>query len=126
MFLSKDRGSTWVRISNTEQAMGDGPDIVEASRQVVGRVYLGTGGRGIFQGNASVVLPNSVSVQGTLTNGAFEVNANVPQGQLCILQASTNMIHWLAVATNTASNSGNVSLTNDTGHPFRFYRMSFP
>ncbi len=210
--LSKNRGSSWVWISSATQTMGCSPSIIEPSRQIVGRVYLGTGGRGIFQGNgnppasptglavvdgdaritlswnavsgatsytvkrsltsggtyticasptgtnwtdtgltngtyyyvvsavndygesgdsspasASIVAPRSIAIQGRFVDGRIEVvAATVPQGQICILQVSTNLVQWTGVMTNLAQLPGSVVLSDQAHDPLRFYRIWFP
>ena len=48
IFRSSDGGATWDNIQRPDQAIGDSPWIMEASRQTPGRVFIGTAGRGIF------------------------------------------------------------------------------
>lgn len=43
-------GATWTKISIPEQPVGDNSRVMEGDRQVYGRVYLGTDGRGIYVG----------------------------------------------------------------------------
>ena len=60
--LSKDRGATWVTISLANLPMGCGPNMIEGSRQIVGRVYIGSSGRGVFQGNGQApAIPGGLS-----------------------------------------------------------------
>ncbi|MBD2103967.1 hypothetical protein [Leptolyngbya sp. FACHB-261] len=51
IFRSLDRGQTWTSIGDPENAIGNSPNVMEASRQVFGQVFIGTNGRGIFVGN---------------------------------------------------------------------------
>jgi xyloglucan-specific exo-beta-1,4-glucanase len=53
VFQSTDLGKSWLVISRSGQAMGDNPYLMEASRQTFGRVFIGTGGRGIYYTNAA-------------------------------------------------------------------------
>ena len=50
VFRSADMGNTWVRINDDQNQIGDSPECLTADRQVFGRVYIGTNGRGIFVG----------------------------------------------------------------------------
>lgn len=50
IFRSNDKGKTWVKIDDETNKMGNEPHCLEGDRQVYGRVYLGTGGSGIFYG----------------------------------------------------------------------------
>jgi hypothetical protein len=47
---SDDLGTTFVSIDDPNDAVGDDPSIIEADRQVWGRVFVGTNGRGIYVG----------------------------------------------------------------------------
>ena len=48
-FRSTDKGVSWVRINDDQHQFGGGGAITGDPR-VFGRVYLGTGGRGILYG----------------------------------------------------------------------------
>lgn len=50
LFRSNDMGNIWVKIDDESNRMGNEPRCIEGDRQVYGRVYLGTGGSGIFYG----------------------------------------------------------------------------
>jgi photosystem II stability/assembly factor-like uncharacterized protein len=50
IFRSNNMGKTWVKIDDKENRMGNEPHCLEGDRQVYGRIYLGTGGSGIFYG----------------------------------------------------------------------------
>jgi hypothetical protein len=47
---SDDLGTSWLSIDDPNEPVGDRPQIMEADRQVWGRVFVGTNGRGIFVG----------------------------------------------------------------------------
>lgn len=50
IYRSDDAGQSWIRIAGAEQVIGDEPNIMRGDRQVHGRVYIGTNGRGFFRG----------------------------------------------------------------------------
>lgn len=50
IFRSDDFGKTWLRINDEQHKLGNVPNCMGGDRQVFGRVYLGTNGRGIFYG----------------------------------------------------------------------------
>lgn len=50
IFRSDDMGVTWVRINPSGVTVGDKPKEMAGDRQVHGRVYIGTGGRGVAYG----------------------------------------------------------------------------
>lgn len=47
-YFSTDLGATWTSMANPANNLSDGPTIMEGSRKTFGRVFVGTGGRGIF------------------------------------------------------------------------------
>lgn len=50
IFRSDDMGQTWVRINHDAYQIGDDPKCIAGDRRVYGKVYIGTGGRGFYQG----------------------------------------------------------------------------
>jgi photosystem II stability/assembly factor-like uncharacterized protein len=50
IFRSLDRGVTWTNIADPNVAIGDNPQVMEASWQQFGLVFIGTNGRGIYYG----------------------------------------------------------------------------
>ncbi|MDZ7969317.1 MAG: hypothetical protein RM368_30960 [Nostoc sp. DedSLP03] len=50
IFRSLDRGQTWTNISNPLYPIGNVPNVMEASRQQFGLVFIGTDGKGIYYG----------------------------------------------------------------------------
>uniref|UniRef100_A0ACD5GN02 Uncharacterized protein n=1 Tax=Desertifilum tharense IPPAS B-1220 TaxID=1781255 RepID=A0ACD5GN02_9CYAN len=50
IFRSDNLGETWVKIDVPGQAIGKDPKFMEGDARVYGRVYIGTGGRGIYYG----------------------------------------------------------------------------
>ncbi|MBE8990628.1 hypothetical protein [Nostoc sp. LEGE 12450] len=50
IFRSLDRGQTWTKISAPLNPIGNDPNVMEASRQQFGLVFVGTNGRGIYYG----------------------------------------------------------------------------
>ncbi len=51
IYRSLDLGSTWTNIQSPGNNLSDFPSIVEGSSQTAGRVFVGTGGRGVFYGS---------------------------------------------------------------------------
>jgi xyloglucan-specific exo-beta-1,4-glucanase len=54
IFRSLDRGQTWTSIGSSQNPIGGEPNVMEASWQQFGLVFIGTNGRGIYYGT-----PNS-------------------------------------------------------------------
>ncbi|MEI2580834.1 VPS10 domain-containing protein [Scytonema sp. PRP1] len=50
IFRSLDNGKTWTNIGDPHKPIGDQPNVMEASSQQFGLVFIGTNGRGIYYG----------------------------------------------------------------------------
>jgi photosystem II stability/assembly factor-like uncharacterized protein len=50
IFRSLDLGATWTELTDARVAVGDAPNVMEASAQTFGLVFIGTNGRGIYAG----------------------------------------------------------------------------
>jgi xyloglucan-specific exo-beta-1,4-glucanase len=50
IFRSLDQGKTWARIGDSSHPIGNSPNVLEASKQQFGLVFIGTNGRGIYYG----------------------------------------------------------------------------
>jgi photosystem II stability/assembly factor-like uncharacterized protein len=50
IFRSLDNGKTWTSIGDPHKPIGDNPNVMEASSQQFGLVFIGTNGRGIYYG----------------------------------------------------------------------------
>jgi len=56
-------------------------------------------------------------------NGYFILNTNTPPGLPLVIQASTNLVHWVNVATNVSEESIRFYFDQDAHlYPHRFYR----
>jgi photosystem II stability/assembly factor-like uncharacterized protein len=51
IFRSLDKGKTWKRIGDRTRPIGNDPNVMEASKQQYGLVFIGTNGRGIYYGS---------------------------------------------------------------------------
>jgi hypothetical protein len=68
--------------------------------------------------------PMKLESVGTLTNGLKKVSFTGPVGQECILQASTNLVNWSTLATNTITGNPTEFVDADAPHfTHRFYRV---
>jgi fibronectin type 3 domain-containing protein len=74
-------------------------------------------------------LPQSVTIQPYGQGGPFSVVTTVAQGQICVLEAYTNLSlgGWTAVTTNTALVNGPLTLTDASAstNPACFYRVRY-
>lgn len=50
IFRSLDRGKSWTKIGSRSKPIGNNPNVMEASSQQFGLVFIGTNGRGIYYG----------------------------------------------------------------------------
>jgi hypothetical protein len=62
LYRSDDMGATWVRLNEASQGWGQAIT-VNGDRQVAGRIYVGTNGRGIFYGVPAKASTRNVSTQ---------------------------------------------------------------
>jgi hypothetical protein len=61
-----------------------------------------------------------------LVTGELEFSLHSAAGKVCVIEASTNLVHWTPTLTIT-NLTGTVSLTNAaTGFPYRFFRATHP
>jgi hypothetical protein len=61
-----------------------------------------------------------------LATGQLELTLHGPAGEVCVIEASTNLVNWTPALTIT-NLTGTVSLTNAmTGFPHRFFRITHP
>jgi xyloglucan-specific exo-beta-1,4-glucanase len=51
IFRSVNMGESWVKISNTQTAVGNDPNCMEGDRHTFGTVYIGTNGKGFYMGS---------------------------------------------------------------------------
>ncbi|RAU95724.1 cadherin-like beta sandwich domain-containing protein [Paenibacillus sp. YN15] len=65
IFRSDDMGATWTRINHDAYQIADDPKSMVGDRKVYGKVYVGTGGRGIYYGQllATDDIPPKVTVE---------------------------------------------------------------
>lgn len=57
IYRSLDLGATWASIQAPSNTLSDFPSIIEGSQQTAGRVFVGTGGRGVFYGSVTNSTP---------------------------------------------------------------------
>jgi hypothetical protein len=74
------------------------------------------------------LLPITLSLKPAFNKGMVTAQIAGNSGQIIIIQASTDMVHWIPISTNQADSAGNVSLvdSNAVAFPFRFYRAYSP
>jgi hypothetical protein len=138
LYVSESAGSSWIQIGTDGITMGDGPAVLEGSRQNVGRVYLGTGGRGIFRidfippkapanliatgGNDQVMLSwnvmtnaDSYNVKRSIASGREVTITNLTTTSCVDAGLTAGKTYYYQVsALNTAGESANSSEINAT------------
>jgi xyloglucan-specific exo-beta-1,4-glucanase len=113
--LSKNRGSTWTHINTSAKMMGDGPNIMEPSRQTAGRVYLGTGGRGIFQGNGDLPsTPTGVGATAGNNQVTLSWNAVSNADKYNVKRSTTSGGPYTTIASPTSPGYTDPGLFNGT------------
>jgi hypothetical protein len=70
----------------------------------------------------------SLPIGNALSNGAFRLNVDGVPGDTSYLEAGTDLVHWIRIATNTLDGAGHFSFTdtNTAVFPRRFYRALYP
>jgi xyloglucan-specific exo-beta-1,4-glucanase len=119
-YCSTNRGSTWNRLDLGGNNLGCGPNVIEGSRQVAGRLYVGMSGRGVFRIEPAnppntnpppPVLSMAVSGSNLILRGT-----NGVPGSPCTLLTSTNPVlpvaNWVAAAGGLFDGAGGLSFTN--------------
>jgi photosystem II stability/assembly factor-like uncharacterized protein len=79
LYRSDDNGSTWNRINDDQHQLSGSPMNMEADRQVAGRIYIGSGGRGIYMGEpgGTANVSPTASLTAPANNATFAAPANV-------------------------------------------------
>ena len=69
---------------------------------------------------------NGITDPQQLENGMFTLRFYGEPGTNYVVQASTNLVHWLPVVTNQISGLGYLEFTDtvSTNYPKRFYRIA--
>jgi PKD repeat protein len=101
-------------------------DLEGSPRMSGGRVDMGA-----YEFQSATPPPPTILVgEGTLgfgTNGVFGFSFGGSAGQTVIVQCSTNLVNWVALATNTLGASPlNFSDLGSTNSPQRYYRLLAP
>ena len=75
IYLSDDLGSSWRRINDNDNLVGNSPTMMKGDRQVYGKVYVGSNGSGLFYGapteGGATNQPDPVS---EFTEGVYELH----------------------------------------------------
>jgi hypothetical protein len=73
---------------------------------------------------SAVVQTNSANV--TISNGRVNLGFNVPAGQTFVIEASTNLMNWVPIETNSVSDAPlRVNDAAAAGQDQRYYRLRF-
>ena len=117
--VSQDLGATWTRIDTGATLIGCGPNIVEASRQILGRIYIGTSGRGVFQLDG-LVLPRL-----SIVRAPGGVTASWPASAAFDLYSTPSLPSpvWTRVSGSPVLSNGCRNLALPASGASRFYRL---
>ena len=82
-------------------------------------------GNSVAPSGLFIVNPNLVfTAPGTFSNGVFQLQLTGTMGGTCVLQASTDLIHWAPIATNVPSSMPfQVADPDASNFPCRYYRV---
>jgi len=103
---ASDAGSYYVKAEN------GGGEIKSANALVV-----------VLGGSNLITVVNLLSSQCGMTNGGFQLQLFKPATSNCVLEATSDFVHWAPIYTNS-SGSTNFSFldTEATNHSLRYYR----
>jgi hypothetical protein len=80
--------------------------------------------------SASVVVgpgaPPRLFATAVNSNGTFQFTVTNAPGQMTIVQASTDLVNWVPIYTNTVGGAYTFPDPNATSYPRRFYRVIAP
>ncbi|MBB3697814.1 carbohydrate-binding protein [Flammeovirga yaeyamensis] len=79
IYQSNDFGSTWNRINDNQNYIGNSPTMMKADRQTYGKIYVGTNGSGLFYGEISGEDPNPT--QSPYNGSAFQIPGKIPAAE---------------------------------------------
>jgi hypothetical protein len=65
------------------------------------------------------------TIQAQIFGGSFVVRTPAVQGEVCLLETSSNLITWASVSTNIASSDTGVTFTNTSPGQPCFYRVRY-
>jgi hypothetical protein len=121
VFLSKDRGTTWTPVNPPGGLVCADAKVLDASRQTVGRVFLGTGGRGVFMGS---LLPPAMPANLVAAGGVGAVSLSwsaVANADSYIIKRSTTSGKEIPLTNTTTSRYVDSGLTAGTIY---YYKVS--
>jgi hypothetical protein len=124
MYRSNDRGVTWVRVNDTAHQYGGrgNAGLIEGDKNVHGRVYMSTAGRGVAYMNSSVPVTGvtlfpttfSTSVTATQQLSATVVPANATYPSVTWASSNTAIASVSAAGLVTANAVGTTTITVTT------------
>ncbi len=111
VFRSTNLGQNWTDIG-ADQTMGNGPSTMAGDMQVYGRVYIGTGGRGVYVGHIGNDEPGAPA---TFSINDLSVNETVGTAQVVVR---------LSRAENTEQSIGFATVPGTASRAQDFYGTS--
>ncbi|MFO1477342.1 MAG: Ig-like domain-containing protein [Verrucomicrobiota bacterium] len=127
MYRSNDRGATWVRVNDDQHQYGGrgNAGLIEGDKNVHGRVYMSSAGRGVIWMSSSVavtnigVAPDSVSTNPgavfQLTATVAPANATYPSVTWSTADPNVATVDSSGLVTAVAAGSATVSATTLDG-----------
>jgi len=103
---------------------------LQASVQFMGSAYatylIFAGGYGGSSGNLNIVANSAPLSMGRMAfqNGQPQCTVNGPPGANCVIEASSDLVHWVVIGTYTIPPSGALTISdpNAASYSARFYR----
>jgi len=128
LYRSTDLGATWTRVNNPQGAedacqFAGAACALAADRRVFGRVYVGTGGRGIIYGDtAAPASPNQLTATAAATNRidlSWGDNAKNETGYVIQRSPDSNTWGFVTLAAVNATNYSDTGLATNTLYHYR-------
>jgi len=113
LYRSDDLGATWTNITSSANNLSDFPSLIEGSRQTAGRVFVGTGGRGVFYGNSAPTSTTVTFQQGV--NGYAGTSHTVIQGSSPLTNQQDWRLYAFGLPGNASHQAGLLQFNNIFG-----------
>jgi hypothetical protein len=112
-------------LPTTNSFLYAGPVVLTNSATLTASAFETNYNNSIAAGALFTIQPLYITSAGFLPGGQFQLGLFGVSNNTYVLQASTNLINWTPVSTNTATNSTfNLTDPNAQTFPTRFYRTS--
>ena len=111
-------------LPTTSSLLYSGPVVLTASATVNAKAFESGFNNSVAASGLFTIMPPIQFSSGAFSNGVFSVQLSAAPNQPYILRASTNLVQWVPIATNTPAASPFYLIDpNATNFSRRFYRV---